>query len=558
ADDLSLQEKRQALESLADPLNWEMIAANQVALHLEDLGASSIDQVPLNTRPEVCLHCAKPFGTLLALQQHIQTCHRTYSCVRDSQGGTAVCAHCGVDCKEHWNLRAHIDKNRCSNFNVHRQDSTALILDRNLHFHLLQGDIRTLLTTPEDAFHLTQVCTICMQQFRRAIDILRHLQQSHGEHFRLADPYHAVLLEFTQKDDCVCNPSPWLTAAQANRHSCTAYRQLAILHHHLNPDHRWLILPIAFTEEILTRVATWNPVLHSKAPALVQRLLRQELHQIWSDQTICQALKEHCSICTCHKTDLVEHLTHNHKAFLNEFPAVFRYLAMNLKRLGPCCTSSASMENMEGVVLTEADRLSQLETSLGESIDQLTRMLAILMIRHEDSLNSYQSQDSYIIHFNRTTNGLIDHMVQEASSWNERMKANTADLPPLRVHLAMGLSHQMITRFIEFGKAIQDPKIKQGALSTHLLLENNVFPYLKWDAHRKMTVPDNRPGIPLNEMEALLQRLQVLTKLKTNVVRFHSLQNMSKTTDVVPWRLQVSMRDQELKDVMDKLAANSV
>lgn len=252
------------------------------------------------------------------------------------------------------------------------------------------------------------------------------------------------------------------------------------------------------------------------------------------------------------------------------------------------------MENMEGVVLTEADRLSQLETSLGamlrsnrelsrdqnrdapqprkrqkpargsardhqgESIDQLTRMLAILMIRHEDSLNSYQSQDSYIIHFNRTTNGLIDHMVQEASSWNERMKANTADLPPLRVHLAMGLSHQMITRFIEFGKAIQDPKIKQGALSTHLLLENNVFPYLKWDAHRKMTVPDNRPGIPLNEMEALLQRLQVLTKLKTNVVRFHSLQNMSKTTDVVPWRLQVSMRDQELKDVMDKLAANSV
>ena len=412
ADDLSLQEKRQALESLADPLNWEMIAANQalcdhmrhhcilcgkscpqirehtrharldhpeiatnalarhqtwtaqhtdspcplchiafrqshscpvrlqVALHLEDLGASSIDQVPLNTRPEVCLHCAKPFGTLLALQQHIQTCHRTYSCVRDSQGGTAVCAHCGVDCKEHWNLRAHIDKNRCSNFNVHRQDSTALILDRNLHFHLLQGDIRTLLTTPEDAFHLTQVCTICMQQFRRAIDILRHLQQSHGEHFRLADPYHAVLLEFTQKDDCVCNPSPWLTAAQANRHSCTAYRQLAILHHHLNPDHRWLILPIAFTEEILTRVATWNPVLHSKAPALVQRLLRQELHQIWSDQTICQALKEHCSICTCQKTDLVEHLTHNHKAFLNEFCAVFRYLAMNLKRLGHpdhCC-----------------------------------------------------------------------------------------------------------------------------------------------------------------------------------------------------------------------------
>ena len=312
----------------------------QVALHLENQGDTHIDQVPLNIKPEVCHHCAKPFGTLLALQQHVQASHRTYSCVRDSQGGTAVCAHCGVDCKEHWHLRAHIDKHRCSNFNVHRQDQNALLLDRRLHLHLLQGDIQTILSAPEDAFHLTQVCLLCMQQFRRSMDLQRHLQQNHGEHFRQADSYHALLLEVTQTHGCVCNPSPWQTVAQAHRHQCMAYRQLAILHHHLNPDHRWIIFPNAFNEEHLTRVTTWNPLLHSKAPDLVQRLLRQELHELWSSPTMCQALKEHCSICTHQSTDLVTHLINSHKAFLHEFPGVFRYLALNLKRLGPpdqCC-----------------------------------------------------------------------------------------------------------------------------------------------------------------------------------------------------------------------------
>lgn len=177
----------------------------QVALHLEDQGDIPVDLIPLNIKPEVCLHCAKPFGTLLALQQHVQTCHRTYSCVSDSQGGTGVCAHCGVDCKEHWHLKAHIDKHRCSNFNVHRQDPNALLLDRRLHLHLLQGDIQTILSAPEDAFHLTQVCLLCMQQFRRSMDIQRHLQQNHGEHFRQADPFHALLLEVTQTHPTWCN-----------------------------------------------------------------------------------------------------------------------------------------------------------------------------------------------------------------------------------------------------------------------------------------------------------------------------------------------------------------
>lgn len=161
--------------------------------------------------------------------------------------------------------------------------------------------------SPEDAFHLTQLRVICGQHFRRSMDI-RHLQHYRGEHYRLSDTYHQLLIEVFQNKGCKCNPHK----PDQLRHQCNASRKLSMLHLMiiLNPDNRWIAFPVKLADDQMAPILGCNLLLHCDAPELLMHPLRQELHQVWT--TTCRA------VCTG-----------------NEYPAVFRYIVQCLVRHRP-------------------------------------------------------------------------------------------------------------------------------------------------------------------------------------------------------------------------------
>lgn len=245
----------------------------------------------------------------------------------------------------------------------------------------------------------------------------------------------------------------------------------------------------------------------------------------------------------------------------------------------------------EGVIPMDQDRLSQIEASFAhlwgqqlqpsEKTDQppkrrkvnppkhhsgqqnaekgmmaIVRSMAILAIRHEDSINSQLTESSYVLYLNQAS-GLTSLLVKAGQAWSEIMKKGEAQVP-LRCHLTKELANTMLHRFTEFQKMKEDPKVRTGALQSLLILETGEFPHLKWDAKRKKTVVDTQPAMKSIEMEARLKQLQELLSHPSNVIRFHALMNLSQQKEVVPWRLQVCTRDNALRDLMEALMTSSI
>lgn len=186
----------------------------------------------------------------------------------------------------------------------------------------------------------------------------------------------------------------------------------------------------------------------------------------------------------------------------------------------------------------------------------IVRSMAILAIRHEDSINSQLTESSYVLYLNQAS-GLTSLLVKAGQAWSELMKKGEAQVP-LRCHLTKELANTMLHRFTEFQKMKEDPKVRTGALQSLLILETGEFPHLKWDAKRKKTVVDTQPAMKSIEMEARLKQLQELLSHPSNVIRFHALMNLSQQKEVVPWRLQVCTRDNALRDLMEALMTSSI
>ena len=100
----------------------------------------------------------------------------------------------------------------------------------------------------------------------------------------------------------------------------------------------------------------------------------------------------------------------------------------------------------EQVRLTEADRTSQLQAAFlsststetpeasrrneagdevpdphrDQNLNQLCNLMARILIRHEDSLQSIHSEDSFILYLNRAAQGIVPQLLQTARTGGRR------------------------------------------------------------------------------------------------------------------------------------------
>ena len=52
-----------------------------------------------------------------------------------------------------------------------------------------------------------------------------------------------------------------------------------------------------------------------------------------------------------------------------------------------------------------------------QNLNRLCNLMARIIIRHEDSIQSIHSQDSFMLFFNKGPQGIVPHLLQAAQNW---------------------------------------------------------------------------------------------------------------------------------------------
>lgn len=127
------------------------------------------------------------------------------------------------------------------------------------------------------------------------------------------------------------------------------------------------------------------------------------------------------------------------------------------------------------------------------SMFQVLQLMGKLLLRHEQEINTWKHQDSYIIHLTKEPRGLLPLMIQTATEWQTANSANPrlAGHLPLKVKLTQTIFQELLQRFAKVMQAQkEDPLVKQ-LHSQKVLLPDGTWPYLKWDPTSPTLVMDD-------------------------------------------------------------------
>ena len=91
------------------------------------------------------------------------------------------------------------------------------------------------------------------------------------------------------------------------------------------------------------------------------------------------------------------------------------------------------------------------------------------------------------------------------------------------------------------------------------LLKDGSWPCLIWNSAKKCQELDGKAKrIPMAEMLNNLEQLSHMLKPQDQVIRFHSLQNQIKDVPVIPWKLELDMKNSTLHNQLNAMVCNTV
>ena len=172
---------------------------------------------------------------------------------------------------------------------------------------------------------------------------------------------------------------------------------------------------------------------------------------------------------------------------------------------------------------------------------KLLQIMAQLVLRHERDLNTYHKSDTFMLFCNKEPNGLIQVLLQQTQKWKQQLESKQMPMMALRQHLFQATLTDLLNRLTNLGKCQPGDQARQTLLQKGLLLEDSSLPFLQWDQSKKQLVRHTKTSVSIKTMMDLLTELIEAARDPTLVVRYHSL-TQNSASEVIPWRLQISMR----------------
>jgi len=96
-------------------------------------------------------------------------------------------------------------------------------------------------------------------------------------------------------------------------------------------------------------------------------------------------------------------------------------------------------------------------------------------------------------------------------------------------------------------------------VSSLVIMSDGSFPFLQWNAHtQKMETHPKKASIPMTQLLEMIQKLmQLMDEDQDIVLKYHSMKTRQSTSTVIPWMLEVSLRQDDFFQTLLHLTHNS-
>ena len=545
---------------------------------------------------------------------HQFPCH-DWTPARDSLEDQMTCAHCGSVHHCQQALRKHIIYGHCSQFDPARpwtRNGDADIVEK-----LTSGRIDLILADVDMRSRLTHDCQFCSQKFSQVSNLVSHLWQQHSELADEGELYRQVLQQRFAPRGCSCVPRikqfrsthtcvlfhqlsmihfngnalfnipvVYDDAARERMETHVPLRLLLLMHDALKTRDFELLQQDSKFRELLRQqcLCCGKPVtLTGPANEHVLRHYLQTAHQ--EPQQAIQCLiqmvihrkgHDHLTTCDWCGVTIVPTTPHNeYDEHLAECPVLLYFVTWLLipltssthgSRAGghgitdPGCAGTAGgLRGSKRLLSEEPKKESAVGSTVfsrqrrrGSSQDADPNVSIGVETRAGSELPS-SAKHLHPVHVDGE--GRPDVPDLAAKQQLETVATATPGDPisstmPGALYVMQTLV-QRVTKAMECKK--EDP-LWQSSLQSKLVLQDASWPFLKWDHQKQSLEVDAKvSSLPMKDLMQTLEQIYKLLERPEAIVRFHALQNKSKQVPVIPWRLELDMKDHKLHNLMHSL-----
>ena len=238
-------------------------------------------------------------------------------------------------------------------------------------------------------------------------------------------------------------------------------------------------------------------------------------------------------------------------------------LMESLQTLGPLLLGTR-----KGPVTNDEDRISKRHKPVASDAtlqDQqptqaamvtMLKAVAQLVINHEKSLNHLYRQDCFVMYVQSDPQGALPVLQARAQQWREsNLKKDSPPELTMRTFLLAGLMQELHRRARLLSASKAGEQLWDTAIQKGTICPAGGWIFQKWSVDHQQLIPAQKASLPMPRMLKTLEQMEELLQHNMHVMRFHSLRNQG---DVVPWCLQVTLRDPELWTLLSSITHNTV
>lgn len=192
-----------------------------------------------------------------------------------------------------------------------------------------------------------------------------------------------------------------------------------------------------------------------------------------------------------------------------------------------------------------------------QAILKVLQAMATLVLTHERHLQQLHKQNCFILFIQSDPQGALPVLTNLSKQWHDQAPAQK-DHPgwqTLRTFMFAGLMKELHRRVLQLGSSKAGEQLWETAIKKGTINQDGSWIFQRWSPEQKQLVIASKAPIQMARMVKLMEQAEELLRDNSHVIRFHSLRAQEH---IVPWNLQVTMRDAELWSLLESLAHCSV
>lgn len=192
-----------------------------------------------------------------------------------------------------------------------------------------------------------------------------------------------------------------------------------------------------------------------------------------------------------------------------------------------------------------------------QNLMQMRRLMAQVVLQHDKALQLHHRRECFVLFVQSSPGSALTVLTQQTLEWRNKM-AKEPEHPKwlnLRTYLLRSLILELQQRLVKLsqstgGQALWDKAVSEGAIQA-----DGSWPFMKWCHSSKKMIHSHRPPMSMARALKDVQYLSELLEENGQVLRFHGVKPQAT---IVPWLLQVSMREQEVWRILESWAQSSL